>query len=96
MSDILEDNREGLMIPLQIAIGEVELSIEECMNIEKGDSFDIKLPKRESVQLLLGGEPVAHAEFELEGNQVKLKIIEVLLQQELKNCDNGMKAEPES
>lgn len=95
ISDILENDREGLMIPLQIAIGEIEISIENCINLEKEDCFSVDLPQRESVQLLLAGEPVAHAEFKLEGDQIKLKIIEVLLQQELENSDNDMKAEAE-
>jgi len=77
-----------LLIPLQISVGELSMSISSMLKLEQSEVVVIPLQDKTLVTLLLGGEPVAVAEMDIIGEQIELKIKEVFLDQNQQNSDN--------
>ncbi len=91
-----EDNTEegirkfgdDLRLPLQVSIGQIEVSLYDFMNLTSGFELNLTLSENSSVTLLFGGEPIATADLAMLGDQVSLKLKEVFLNQESKKNDN--------
>lgn len=84
---------DTLLLPLQVCIGQIALSVQDIIELKHGSVCKMKIPEKKSVQLLLGGEPIAEASLSLNENSVILKIITVHLKLENEKCDNGRDAD---
>lgn len=82
----------SLSLPLQISIGEVDMSVSEILSLESGREVFFKLGDSSLVTFLLGGEPLATACMKIEGDQVIFKINEVFLNQVAEKSDNQEEA----
>jgi hypothetical protein len=80
---------ETLLLPLQVCIGKVQLSVQDIIELKHGSVCSMDIPEQKSVQLLLGGEPIAEASLSLNENSIFLKIIDVHLQLEEEKSDNS-------
>ncbi|HMO18428.1 MAG TPA: FliM/FliN family flagellar motor switch protein [Oligoflexia bacterium] len=84
---------EEYSIPIQISIGEIEISLSDILSLSETGELSVPLPDRDQVDLLLGGELIARASFSLNNEVVTLKIAEVFLQKDPVSCDNIMESE---
>lgn len=84
-----------LSLPLQVSIGEINMSVSEVIRLESGEVVSFNLGDSSLVTLLLGGEPLATASMSIEGSEIILKIIDVFLNQESEKNDNLEEAQTE-
>jgi flagellar motor switch/type III secretory pathway protein FliN len=84
---------ETLLLPLQVCIGKVQMSVRDIIELNLGSVCSMNIPEQKSVQLLLGGEPIAEASLSLSENSINLKIIDVHLQLEEEKSDNSRDAD---
>ena len=83
----------AFVIPLQVSIGEVQVPLLDILNFTSGAELRFSLTDQTLVTLLLGGEPIATAELEVSGDEIKFKISEVFLNQEEKINDNQLRVD---
>jgi len=79
---------DELKIPVDISLGQVELSVADLLALERGESIISKLSPLTKVSLLIAGENIAEASFEVEDDTILLKINEVFLKKADEASDN--------
>lgn len=85
----------GLSLPLQVSIGEIQMSLSEVLKLEAGAEVRIKLSESSLITFLLGGEPLASATMSIEEEEIIFQIKEVFLNQESEKSDNQLEAQSE-
>lgn len=84
----MEESIESLGIPVDVSIGQVDLSLVDLLSLEKGQCIVTKMEPQNTVALMIAGEIVAHASFEVEGEMILLKINEIFLHENGSRIDN--------
>lgn len=77
-------------IPLDVSIGQIEVSLHDVLEMKQGSCIIGKLPATDFVTLLIAGEPVANASFEVEGDMVVIKINSILMNDKDFGDDNSI------
>lgn len=84
----MNEARTNQGIPLDVCIGQIQISIRDILDLQQGNCIIGRLPAAEVVTLLVAGEPIAHASFEVEGEMVVLKVNNVFMNENIERFDN--------
>ena len=86
--DSMNEFVNNAALSVDVSIGNLSMTISDLLAIEKGDCIVSKLPSSRQVNLMIAGETIATASFELEGGEILLKINETFLGNNTVESDN--------
>lgn len=81
---------DDLGIPVDVTIGHLSMSLKELLAIEKGECIVSKIPANKTLTLMIAGETIAEAGFELEGDMIIFKINQTFLNDNEDRIDNSL------
>jgi flagellar motor switch protein FliM len=83
-------NDDSFRIPAHISLQEISLSLYQLIELEKGYEIAFNLQQDSTVKLFIAGEVIALASISIDGEKIKLKIIETFLKNNSEISDNSM------
>lgn len=83
-------NDDSFRIPAHISLQEVNISLYQLIELEKGYEIAFNLQQDSTVKLFIAGEVIALASISIDKEKIKLKIIETFLKNNSDISDNTM------